>query len=45
MNKFLRIGEGKCICKDSLITIRNKETSLIETVSIESFKNTITETN
>ena len=38
-------GSGKCICKDSLITIRNKETGLIETVSIESFKNTITETN
>jgi ATP-dependent Clp protease ATP-binding subunit ClpC len=38
-------GVGKCICKDSLITIRNKETGLIETVSIESFKNTISETN
>jgi ATP-dependent Clp protease ATP-binding subunit ClpC len=38
-------GVGKCICKDSLITIRNKETGLIETISIESFKNTITETN
>ena len=35
-------GVGKCICKDSLITIRNKETGLIESVSIESFKNTIT---
>jgi ATP-dependent Clp protease ATP-binding subunit ClpC len=34
-------GVGKCICKDSLITIRNKENGLIETVSIESFKNKI----
>jgi ATP-dependent Clp protease ATP-binding subunit ClpC len=38
-------GVGKCICDDSLITIRNKETGLIETVSIEFFKNTITDTN
>jgi len=38
-------GVGKCICDDSLITIRNKETGLIETVSIEFFKNTITDAN
>lgn len=35
-------GVGKCICSDTEIIVRNKITGLITTVSIETFKNTIT---
>jgi ATP-dependent Clp protease ATP-binding subunit ClpC len=38
-------GVGKCICSDSMVTIRNDDTGEIITISIENMINTLPEAN
>ncbi len=36
---------GKCVCKDTMITVRNKSTGEVEEISMEDFKNKLMEEN